>query len=153
MFILTCWLTKLAQAQNNSSETLFRKQIELLYCESTDQGFHTLKKGDVEMKRSTELPMIMPLREGHWYRFIVVGDPEATRFEMKLGLQGVGDIITDKYYNRKTGEFWTSFSFVCSRSRKYLMTFSQRGPHKQMKGSIAIMEKEGGSPSGYYTMK
>jgi hypothetical protein len=44
MYILACSLTKLAQAQNNSSETLFRKQIELLNSESTEQYFHTLKR-------------------------------------------------------------------------------------------------------------
>jgi hypothetical protein len=131
-------------AQNHAQtarESLFHEKINELCTKYNQEGFVTFKRGDLKMERNTEQPIFMQLTEGRWYNFIIVGDPIATKFEMKLGMAGYGDFITDKFRNEKTGEFWTNFSFVCPRTGKYLMTFFQKGHHKDLMGHVAILQK------------
>jgi hypothetical protein len=119
----------------------FENKISELYTKYKTDGFITYKGGTINMERSTEFPIFVELKEGNWYQFVVIGDPEATKFEMKLGIEGVGDFITDKFKPQKINEYWTQFSFICPRSGRYLLTFYQRGPRKDLMGHVGILQR------------
>ncbi|MBL7773548.1 MAG: hypothetical protein JNM95_11850 [Chitinophagaceae bacterium] len=104
-------------------------------------GFIMYKKGDLNMERRTEFPIIVELKEGRWYQFCIVGDPKATKIEFKMATAEDGNIVTDKFNVEKTGEYWTGYSFICPRSGKYLLTFYQRSSYKNLNGQIAILQK------------
>lgn len=106
-------------------------------------GFHVLHAADVQMQNRTEFPILMQLKEGEWYHFIVIGDPDAQRIEMKLGLKGIGDIITDRFSGPRTNEYWTQFSFICPVSGNYLMTIYQKGDKRNFVGHVDILQREG----------
>jgi hypothetical protein len=143
----------LAQSAESVHNQIFRTKINELYAKYKTEGFVTFKRGDIKMERNMEMPVHLTLTEGSWYEFIVVGDPEASKFEMKLGMAGIGDIITDKFRNNRTGEFWTTFSFICPRSGSYLMTFFQRGHTKKLLGHVAVMQRPRVTANGIYTFK
>jgi hypothetical protein len=131
----------------------FKSKVAELYAKYKSDGFVTYKGSDLPMENRTEFPIYVELKEGSWYGFIVVGDPNATKFEMKLGLEGIGDIITDKFKVDNTNEYWTNFSFICPRSGKYLFTFYQRGASKKMLGHVGILEHPCKTKEGNYTFK
>jgi len=131
-----------AQSANQDPVKLsFDLKVAELYTKYKTDGFVTYKGGNLDMQRNTEFPIMVELVEGRWYQFCVVGDPEAKKIEMKLGLVGVGDVITDKFKPEITNEYWTQFSFVCPRSGRYLLTFYQRGSKKDMLGHVAILQR------------
>jgi hypothetical protein len=141
-------------AKDNNVKNEFEAKVNQLYTKYREDGFATYRKATLDMETRTETPVFMQLKEGHWYQFVVVGDPEATKFEFKLGLEGVGEIITDKFKPETTGEYWTTFSFICPRNGNYLMTFFQRAPGKTCHGHIGVMEKSHvGVSNGMFTIK
>lgn len=139
---------------NGASEiAAFKSKVSELYTKYKLDGFVTYKGGDIPMENRTEFPIFVDLEEGSWYQFVVVGDPNATKFEMKLGLEGVGDFITDKFKPDNTNEYWTQFSFICPRSGRYLLTFYQRGAGKEMLGHVGILQRPRVTEQGVYTFK
>ncbi|MBL7767039.1 MAG: hypothetical protein JNJ58_13135 [Chitinophagaceae bacterium] len=155
IFISSYTLSTQAQVRYaiRSSEKEFQGKVSELYTKYKTDGFVTYKGGNLDMERSTEFPIFVELKEGNWYQFVVVGDPEATKFEMKLGLEGVGDFITDKFRPEVTNEFWTQFAFICPRSGRYLLTFYQRGPKKEMLGHVGILQRPARTNNGVYSFK
>ena len=92
--------------------------------------------------RNTELPVLVQLFKGRLYHFIVFADPSTHKVQMKLGKRGVGHIITDKFYPTRDGEFYSDFTYVCSKTGYYLMTVFQRGGKKKQMTHIAVLQKE-----------
>lgn len=134
----------------------FNDKVSEYYTKYQMDGFVTYKGGTINMEKNTEMPIYVDLQEGRWYHFIVVGDPEARKLEMKLGLEGVGHIITDKFKTENTGTYSTDFSFVCPRSGRYILTFYQKGPKSDMLGHIAVLQKPSKTKEGAavtYTLK
>lgn len=133
-------LSLFAQHSNSFTSNIYNKKINEFYSKYAKDGFSVCHQGDLNMENNTEFPILMELKEGEWYQFIVVGDPAATKYEMKFGLAGLGDIITDKFSRKRTNEFWTQFSFVCPRSGRYLFTFFQLGDKNHFKGHVGVMK-------------
>ena len=143
-------------AQNVTKENVrkeFDNKVSQLYTQYKIDGFVTYKGGTINMERNTEFPIMMELQEGRWYQFAVIGDPEAKKIEMKLGLEGIGDIITDKFKTENTNEYWTTFSFICPRSGRYLMTFYQKGNKKNLLGHVAVLQRPKQTEAGIYTYR
>ncbi len=141
------------QQYNSLIEKAFSSKVSELYTKYKTDGFITYKGGNINMEKNTEFPIFVELKEGRWYQFVVVGDPEARKLEMKLSKEGVGDIVTDKFKTEDTNEYWTTFSFICPHSGKYLLTFFQRGPKKDLLGHVAILQRPQKSEEGIYTFK
>ncbi len=131
----------------------FENKITELYTKYKVDGFVTYKGGTINMQKNTEFPIFMELQAGRWYQFAVIGDPEAKKIEMKLGMEGVGDFITDKFKPENTNEFWTTFSFICPRSGRYLLTFFQKGSKRDMKGHVAVLQRPIQTEQGILTFK
>ncbi len=92
--------------------------------------------------RNTELPVLVQLFKGRLYHFMVFADPSVHKVQMKLGKRGVGHIITDKFYPQRDGEFYSDFTYVCSKTGCYLLTVFQRGGNKKQMTHIAVLQKE-----------
>lgn len=149
LFLVTLFFNAAAQLRPvDQVNKQFKDKVAEMHTKYKTDGFITYKVGDLEMKKNTEFPIFMELQEGRWYQFIVVGDPEAKKLEMKLGLEGVGDFITDKFKTENTNEYYTQFSFVCPRSGRYLLTFFQKGPKQDMLGHVAVLQKPAKSSNG-----
>ncbi|HMN32140.1 MAG TPA: hypothetical protein PKA54_02070 [Chitinophagaceae bacterium] len=142
-----------AQSKTNLLESQFNNKVTELYTKYKSDGFITYKGGNVNMTKNTEFPIFVELKAGNWYQFVIVGDPDAKKIEMKLGLEGVGHIITDKFKPENTNEYWTQFSFVCPRSGRYLLTVFQKGSKKEMLGHVAVLQKPSKTNEGFITYK
>ncbi|MEZ5047522.1 MAG: hypothetical protein R2831_11075 [Chitinophagaceae bacterium] len=140
-----------AQAPMSPAVVAFNNKVDELTTKYKMDGFQTFKAGNLPMERNTETPIFIDMIEGRWYQFCVVGDPEAKKFEMKLGLAGVGDFITDKFKPTNTDEFWTTFSFICPRSGRYLLTFYQRGSKKDMMAYVSVLQRPNKTANGTLT--
>lgn len=152
ILITACTLKAQKPIQDNVTKE-FQDKVSELYTKYKIDGFVTYKGGTINMEKNTEFPIYVQLTEGRWYQFAVIGDPEAKKLEMKLGMEGIGEIITDKFRTEDTNEYWTTFSFICPRSGNYLLTFFQKGAKKNMQGHVAILQKPKKTQEGAYTYK
>jgi hypothetical protein len=50
----------------------------------TQQGFEMLREATIEMKSQYEKPIILPLKEGTWYRVIFIGDKSSKLYEVRM---------------------------------------------------------------------
>lgn len=152
--LLLLTVSAFSYAQSKSSDLVksnFDAKVSELYTKYKLDGFVTYKGGTINMEKNTEFPILVELRKGRWYQFVVVGDPEAKKLEMKLGLEGVGEIVTDKFKTENTKEYWTQFSFICPRDGRYLLTFYQKGSKKEMLGHVGILQRPTKTSEGVYT--
>jgi hypothetical protein len=92
--------------------------------------------------RNTELPILIQMFKGRLYHYLVFVDPSTHKAQMKLGKRGVGHILTDKFYPTRDGEFYTEFSYVCSKTGYYLLTVFQRGGKKKQLSHVTVLQKE-----------
>jgi hypothetical protein len=60
------------------------KQIDSLKQLFTKDGFIVVKEASMSMESEYEMPVIVPLREGTWYRFVFVGDITSKIFESRM---------------------------------------------------------------------
>ncbi len=116
-----------------------RKATELISGHKKS-GFVTYKSGQILARQNEEFPLYVHLIAGRWYHFVIVGNPDAKKISLRLGLPGLGDFITDRFKPEQTNEYWTEFSFVCPQSGHYLLTLNQKGLHP-MAAHIAILQK------------
>lgn len=122
------------------------------YDDYLNQNFFVYRQANLHMNKNEEFPILLKLMKGKMYHFLVFMDPESNKVEMKLGLEGVGHIVTDKFKPSKTGELYTEFTFVCPRNGQYLLTLFQRTSKKQPLGHIAVLERKGLSPKGEFKL-
>lgn len=103
----------------------FQKASELTHLHQ-QRGFVVYKKGTIQTRINEEFPLFIQLEAGRWYHFVLVSDPRVKKFIMRLGIPGIGNLITDKFKPEQGDSFWTEFSFVCPQSGNYLLTFFQK---------------------------
>ena len=116
LFMGSSMVSMAQKAPKDEVKSAFDVKVSELYTKYKTDGFVTYKGGTINMEKNTEFPIFVELKAGRWYQFVVIGDPEANKIEMKLGLEGVGEIITDKFKPQNTNEYWTQFSFICPRN-------------------------------------
>ncbi|MCC7031052.1 MAG: hypothetical protein IT257_12160 [Chitinophagaceae bacterium] len=153
LFIGSSIVSMAQKTSKDEVKSAFDVKVSELYTKYKTDGFVTYKGGTINMEKNTEFPIFVELKAGRWYQFVVIGDPEANKIEMKLGLEGVGEIITDKFKPQNTNEYWTQFSFICPRNGRYLLTFYQKGDKKEMLGHVGILQRPDKTPEGVYTFR
>ena len=147
MLLLFC---SLAQAQTNHSpfdlKTAPKFWIDTLnkkYTHYTQaDNFLVYHRTSRLLNRRSEMPIWVQMFKGRLYHFIVFADPETDKVEWKLGLRGVGHIITDKFFPERDGEFYSEFSYVCSKDGFYLLTVYQRASKRKLMTHVAVFQKE-----------
>lgn len=140
--------TLLAQSQTKEFDIekapkFWRDTIQARYDRFTkDDNFLVYQKTSRLADRNTELPVIVQMFKGRMYHFMVFADPSVNKVEMKLGKRGVGHIVTDKFYPKRDGEFYSDFTYICSKTGYYLLTVYQRGGRKKQMTHIAVLQKK-----------
>jgi hypothetical protein len=59
-------------------------QVDSLKKEFEKQGFVLLKEANMAMESEYEIPVIVPLKEGTWYRVIFIGDITSKLYEVRM---------------------------------------------------------------------
>lgn len=70
------------QAACNSES--IAKQVDSLKQLFTKDGFIVVKEASMTMETEYEMPVIVPLREGTWYRMVFIGDISSKVYEMRM---------------------------------------------------------------------
>ena len=105
---------------------LYNEKINELTTKAERNGFKIVQEQKIALRNMHEAVIVITLIEGNWYHFCLVGDPSADKIRTSLFLEGVGDIIQDRIKVKREKEFWTEFSFICSRSARYEFTVFQK---------------------------
>jgi hypothetical protein len=59
-------------------------QVDSLKAEFGKQGFTVVKEAMMAMESEYEIPVIVPLKEGTWYRVIFIGDITSKLYEVRM---------------------------------------------------------------------
>jgi hypothetical protein len=60
------------------------RQADSLKSLFVQQGFEMIREATIEMKSQYEKPIILPLKEGTWYRVIFIGDKSSKLYEVRM---------------------------------------------------------------------
>ena len=60
------------------------RQVDSLKKDFEKAGFMVVKEASMNMESEYELPVIVPLREGSWYRVIFIGDISSKIYEVRM---------------------------------------------------------------------
>ena len=144
LFITIFMLQNSVAQKKNGEELSYENLIKQLQKPLQSDSFHLIRSQFLDMERSTEYPILIDLNAGRWYHFIVVGDPEMKKMDVKLFLRSIGNIVTEKLKPEDNGhEYWTQFSFVCPKQGRYILMLNQKGPRKKLKGHLSFYAKRG----------
>ncbi|MFC4262240.1 hypothetical protein ACFOWM_05095 [Ferruginibacter yonginensis] len=64
--------------------SMILKQVDSLKAEFQKQGFIVVKEASMPMESEYEIPVVVPLREGTWYRVIFIGDITSRLYEVRM---------------------------------------------------------------------
>ncbi len=144
LFITVFVLQNLNAQKNTTQNFSYENLIKQLQKPLQSDSFHLIRSQFLDMERSTEYPILIDLNAGRWYHFIIVGDPEMKKMDVKLFLRSVGNIVTEKLKPKdNNNEYWTTFSFVCPKQGRYILMLNQKGARKKLKGHLSFYAKRG----------
>jgi hypothetical protein len=66
------------------SNASIQHQVDSLKIYYSKDGYVLLKEASVAMQSEYELPVIVPLTQGHWYQFVFVGDYTSKLYEVRM---------------------------------------------------------------------
>ena len=73
-----------AQLMDSYSNTSIHLQADSLKIAFKQQGFAVVKEASMSMESQYEMPIIVPLKEGTWYRVIFIGDISSKLYEVRM---------------------------------------------------------------------
>ena len=74
----------MASPQTACDNVAILHQVDSLKQEFEKLGFLVVKEASMNMESEYELPVIVPLREGSWYRVIFIGDISSKLYEVRM---------------------------------------------------------------------
>jgi hypothetical protein len=60
------------------------RQVDSIKAVAAKEGFALAKEAAIAMESQYEMPIMLPLNEGAWYRFYFIGDPGSRLFELRM---------------------------------------------------------------------
>jgi hypothetical protein len=61
-----------------------KNQVDSLKALLAKDGFTVLKEASITMESEYEMPVIVPLKQGEWYQFVFVGEPNSKLYEVRM---------------------------------------------------------------------
>src|SRR5690606_11176503 len=61
-----------------------QKQVDSIKLITSAEGFVVAKESSVQMESEYEMPVIVPLSQGTWYRIIFIADPGSRLTEVRM---------------------------------------------------------------------
>jgi hypothetical protein len=84
LFAVICFaqpmITQVAGFDNSSILT----QVDSLKKDFEKQGFVLVKEANMSMESNYEIPVIVPLKQGTWYKVIFIGDITSKLYEVRM---------------------------------------------------------------------
>jgi hypothetical protein len=105
LFIFTIITSLCAKAQTMSiadmlDDGIIVKQADSLKNLFLQQGFEMIREATIAMKSQYEKPIILPLKEGTWYRVIFIGDRSSKLYEIRMYDWNEKQVVYEKQRSR-----------------------------------------------------
>jgi hypothetical protein len=148
---LTLALSASAQAQpmvtkQAFSDAAIQNQADSLKREFEKEGFVLAKEAGMNMESEYEQPVILPLRQGTWYRIVFVGDNSSRLFEVRMYDWNEKQILYKKQYSGEAAGNVINYDFIPQFSEHHLIKPVQvNKKKKQVGGYFMIFKKTAGA--------
>jgi hypothetical protein len=143
--ITTLSLRATAQPKHNSKifeDSKMIKQADSLKSLFAKQGFEMIKEATIEMKSQYEMPIILPLREGTWYRVIIIGDITSKLFEVRMYDWNEKGVVYQKQRSKDADGNIINYDYIPQFSEYYMIKPVQiNDKKKDVNGHIIMFKK------------
>lgn len=80
--------------------------------EMAKEGFIMVREASMTMESGYEMPVIVPLTQGTWYRFAFIGDMSSKLYEVRMFDYNEKQVVYEKHYGEGMESNIISFSYI-----------------------------------------
>ena len=70
--------------QQSCDGNLYQEEVDSLKKYYASEGYSVLREASMTMESEYEMPIVLPMTQGVWYHFIVIGDPTSRLYEVRM---------------------------------------------------------------------
>ncbi len=93
-------------------DSTLKRQADSLKESLVHQGFLVVKEATMTMESEYEMPVIVPLSQGSWYKFAFIGDLSSKLYELRMYDQNEKQVIYQKHYGDGMESNIISYSYI-----------------------------------------
>jgi hypothetical protein len=151
IFVVMCTITMLssicASAQPMYIPVVFDdddmiRQVDSLKNLFAQQGFEMVREATIEMKSQYEKLIILPLREGTWYRIIFIGDKSSKLYEVRMYDWNEKRVVYQKQKAKDVDGNIINYDYIPRFSEYHMIKSVQINKHKKdVNGRMLLFKK------------
>lgn len=129
--------------QESCLNDIVLKQIDSIKNVQTGAGFFLLKEATLSMRSRLERTVILPLKKGVFYQFVVVGEQSSKLLEIGMYDWNENEVFFQEKKNRHAGKNYVNISCIPDTTGYYLIKILQVNRQEKMNlcGHILLFQK------------
>jgi hypothetical protein len=147
LFILAIGFCNSSFAQPMATKVAFdnqaiMSQVDSLKVQFEKEGFIAVKEAGMAMESEYEIPVIVPLKEGTWYRIIFIGDITSRLYEVRMFDWNEKQVVYQKKMWGDVDGNVISYSYIPRFSEYHMMKPVQVNKKKKnLCGYVMLLKK------------
>lgn len=125
-------------------DSSMQKQADSLKVLLTEQGFIMVHEATMTMVSEYEMPVIVPLREGTWYRIVFIGDSDSKLYEIRMYDWSEKQVKYEKHFGWGEQSNVINYRFIPQASQYFVIKpvqVSKKKGQKDLCGYIMLFKK------------
>jgi hypothetical protein len=98
--------------QSSCFDSTLVKQADSLKKSLSEQGFIMVREATMTMESEYEMPVIVPLNQGSYYKFAFIGDLSSKLYELRMYDQHEKQVVYQKHFGDGAESNIISYSFI-----------------------------------------
>jgi len=98
--------------QSSCLDSTLVKQADSLKKSLSEQGFIMVREASMTMESEYEMPVIVPLNQGSYYKFAFIGDLSSKLYELRMFDQHEKQVVYQKHFGDGVESNIISYSFI-----------------------------------------
>ena len=136
--------------QQPTSDPAIQRQIDSLKTEYAKENFIPVKESAMTMESEYEIPVIVPLTAGTWYRIVFIGEMTSKLYEVRMYDWSEKQVAYQKKMWGDVDGNIISYSYIPKISEYHMIRPVQvnKKKKKNLSGYIMMFKKVGAPPAG-----
>lgn len=129
--------------QQPCSNESISHQADSIKIELSKQGFEIVKEASMTMESDYEMPVIVPLTQGSWYQFVVIGDISSKLYEVRMFDWNERQVVYQKKMWGDVDGNVISYSYIPQFSEYHMIKPVQvnKKKKKELCGYVMLLRK------------
>ncbi|MEI9942817.1 MAG: hypothetical protein WDN26_01220 [Chitinophagaceae bacterium] len=138
-------MARMLSVLRSCEDNLISRQVDSLKSLYATEGFMLMKEASISMESEYEMPVIVPLNQGSWYKFVFIGDYTSKLYEVRMYDWSEKQVI---FQQKRWGDIdgnIISYSYIPKFSEFHMMKPVQvnKQKKKNLCGYVMMFKKAG----------